>query len=40
MVTHDSDVAAHAHRIVEMRDGRVVGESVAHVPISTTASTP
>jgi len=26
MVTHDGDVAAHAHRIVEMRDGGIVGE--------------
>jgi ABC-type lipoprotein export system ATPase subunit len=26
MVTHDSEVAAHAHRIVEMRDGTVVAE--------------
>jgi ABC-type lipoprotein export system ATPase subunit len=24
MVTHDSDVAAHAHRVIEMRDGRVI----------------
>jgi len=26
LVTHDGDVAAHAHRIVEMRDGGIVGE--------------
>ncbi len=26
MVTHASDVAAHAHRIVEMSDGLVVDE--------------
>jgi ABC-type lipoprotein export system ATPase subunit len=35
MVTHASDVAAHAHRIVEMRDGTIVGESeppVSSVP--------
>jgi ABC-type lipoprotein export system ATPase subunit len=24
MVTHDSDVAAHAHSVIEMRDGRVI----------------
>ena len=29
LVTHAPDVAAHAHRIVEMRDGRVVKESVS-----------
>ncbi|HVC69172.1 MAG TPA: ABC transporter ATP-binding protein [Acidimicrobiales bacterium] len=28
MVTHALDVAAHAHRIVEMRDGTVVGETL------------
>ena len=27
MVTHASDVAAHAQRIVEMRDGTIVQES-------------
>src|ERR1019366_1415193 len=29
LVTHAPDVAAHAHRIVEMRDGIVVKESVS-----------
>jgi len=38
MVTHDSEVAAHAHRIIEMRDGRVVGERIAHVPVPATAT--
>ena len=28
MVTHDGDVAAHAHRIVHMRDGTVTGETL------------
>jgi ABC-type lipoprotein export system ATPase subunit len=27
MVTHATDVAARAHRIIEMRDGVIVGES-------------
>lgn len=27
MVTHASDVAAHAHRIVEMRDGKIVNDT-------------
>jgi len=31
MVTHAADVAGHAHRIVEMSDGRVVGESLSRV---------
>ncbi len=38
MVTHDSDVAAHAHRIIEMRDGKVIGERIARVNSSATAS--
>jgi ABC-type lipoprotein export system ATPase subunit len=38
MVTHDSEVAAHAHRIIEMRDGRVIGETVARAASSATAS--
>jgi len=38
MVTHDSEVAAHAHRIIEMRDGRVVDERIAYVPAPTAAS--
>jgi putative ABC transport system ATP-binding protein len=29
LVTHAPDVAAHAHRIVEMRDGKVLKESVS-----------
>jgi ABC-type lipoprotein export system ATPase subunit len=29
LVTHAPDVAAHAHRIVEMRDGTVVKETVS-----------
>src|SRR5262249_17884550 len=28
LVTHDPALAAHAHRIVELRDGRVVGDRV------------
>ncbi len=26
MVTHEADVAAHAHRVVRMRDGRVIAD--------------
>jgi len=28
MVTHDSEVAARAHRVIEMRDGTVIAESI------------
>jgi ABC-type lipoprotein export system ATPase subunit len=28
MVTHDNDIAAHADRIVEMRDGAILHESL------------
>ena len=31
MVTHDADVAAQAHRTVEMRDGVVVSEDAAEM---------
>ena len=31
MVTHDSDLAAHAHRIVNIRDGATVQESEPEV---------
>lgn len=34
MVTHDADVASHAHRIIEMRDGKVIDERVARVAAS------
>jgi ABC-type lipoprotein export system ATPase subunit len=37
MVTHDREVAAHASRLVEMRDGTVVGDSVQRAVGSTTA---
>ena len=37
MVTHDSEVAAHAHRIIEMRDGKVIAEKAA--PVATPAIT-
>jgi len=29
LVSHDSEVAAHAHRVIEMRDGRVIRERTA-----------
>ncbi len=38
MVTHDSDVAAHADRVVEMNDGRVVDESESSRMATTTAT--
>jgi macrolide transport system ATP-binding/permease protein len=30
LVTHDDDVASHADRIVELRDGRVVADGRPH----------
>jgi ABC-type lipoprotein export system ATPase subunit len=38
MVTHDSEVAAHAHRIIEMRDGKVIDESIERVAIPVATS--
>jgi putative ABC transport system ATP-binding protein len=32
LVTHDSEVAAGADRIVQMRDGRIVGDRTEPVP--------
>jgi putative ABC transport system ATP-binding protein len=32
MVTHDADVAAHADRIVEMCDGKVISERLTRIP--------
>ncbi len=45
MVTHASDVASHAHRIVDMRDGKIVGEhilreSMAAAPMGPAVPTP
>jgi len=38
MVTHDSEVASHAHRVIEMRDGRVIAESVPRGASGVAAS--
>jgi putative ABC transport system ATP-binding protein len=37
LVTHDAGVAEAADRIVEMRDGRLVGEVVVEAPTTTAA---
>jgi len=37
MVTHDSEVASHAHRVIEMRDGAIIGE---RMPRASTVSVP
>ena len=42
MVTHATDVAAHAHRIIEMRDGTIVNEGKTRTltaPSGTATST-
>ena len=28
MVTHDNDLAQHAHRIIQLSDGKVVGDTI------------
>ena len=41
LVTHESDIAQHAHRIVTVSDGRVVSdERVAHPLIAVSAEAP
>src|SRR5918997_4195733 len=30
VITHSQEVAAHAHRVIEIRDGRIVGETGSH----------
>ncbi|MGO8863637.1 MAG: ABC transporter ATP-binding protein [Acidimicrobiales bacterium] len=35
MVTHDADVAARAHRTVEMRDGTVIAQTVAGTSVAS-----
>ena len=34
MVTHEADIARHARRIIEMRDGKIVADSINPDPIS------
>ena len=41
LVTHESDIAQHAHRIVSVNDGRVVSdERIAHPLIAVSAEAP
>jgi ABC-type lipoprotein export system ATPase subunit len=37
MVTHASDVAAHAQRIIEMRDGTIIDEAAGRALSTPTA---
>jgi len=34
LVTHDPALAAHAERVVELRDGRVVADSVTEARVA------
>jgi len=38
LVTHDAAVAAHAHRVVELRDGRIVRDEPTQARTSTAAA--
>ncbi len=40
MVTHAADVASHAHRIIEMRDGMIVGEQAVGSPTAPEPAVP
>ncbi len=43
LVTHDAHVAGHAHRVIEMRDGRVVqdgGTPAGHAPSTLNTDSP
>jgi ABC-type lipoprotein export system ATPase subunit len=40
LVTHDRTVASRAHRVIEMVDGRVVGDSLGVAGPATSASAP
>jgi putative ABC transport system ATP-binding protein len=35
MITHEPDIAAHAHRIIHIRDGRVVNDEINPKPVKT-----
>jgi putative ABC transport system ATP-binding protein len=40
VVTHEHDIAAHARRIVSIRDGRIATDELVHHPQLVAASTP
>lgn len=37
LITHDAEVAAHAHRVVEIRDGEIVSDSGSRAATGTSA---
>ena len=37
LITHSSDIAAHAHRIIQMKDGRIVSDA-KNDPISASSA--
>src|SRR5512141_1041761 len=39
LVTHEADIAAHARRVVRMRDGKIESDSLSQRPMSTAAGT-
>lgn len=40
IVTHDSDVAAHTNRIVQLRDGRIVSDTAAETQLLVSGAVP
>ena len=40
LITHEREVAAHADRLIEIRDGRIVGDSGTAAPSHATVETP
>ena len=40
VVTHENDVAAHARRLVRLKDGRIVSDQVQRVPMPTSLAVP
>ncbi|MBX3681803.1 MAG: ABC transporter ATP-binding protein [Thauera sp.] len=37
LVTHEPDIAAHAHRVIEMRDGHIVRDARVDAPLDAAA---
>jgi putative ABC transport system ATP-binding protein len=40
LVTHEEDIAAHAHRIIRLRDGRIEQDAANPNPVTVSATAP